>query len=358
MTTKKSTETGLTFPHPELTVIHDKPTYDSVRRLEKELYANAQTIPSLLGGGQHGHLGVVMPAAEYLVISAVAYVVPVHPGTQPVHPANSTAAQMNEANRQYDNSLTQVALHLSVVNALRQQIMGAIDTKYLIELEHPDLGFIASPHDMLEYLKTTYGDITPDDIDKNSATLTAPWNPDDPIQDLWLRIRDAQVFATRANEPIGDDAAIRHTLKALEASGVFTFALDNWRLKDDATKTMASFKEHFTKEDKERGRKLTAQTGGYHGANAADSGHPPSTPATPTPPSAHVNLGNGVKMYYCWSHGLGKNKEHTSPMCNFKKDGHVDTATANNMQGGCNLIAGPRPHHEHPPPASGTTPGS
>jgi hypothetical protein len=41
-------------------------------------------------------------------------------------------------------------------------------------------------------------------------------------------------------------------------------------------------------------------------------------------------------MYYCWSHGLGINQQHTSPMCTFKKDGHIDTATANNMQGGCN----------------------
>jgi hypothetical protein len=36
---------------------------------------------------------------------------------------------------------------------------------------------------------------------------------------------------------------MRLTIDALEASGVFDFALDNWRLKDDATKTMATFKE-------------------------------------------------------------------------------------------------------------------
>ena len=50
-------------------------------------------------------------------------------------------------------------------------------------------------------------------------------------------------------------------------------------------------------------------------------------------------------MYYCWSHGLGINKQHTSPTCTFKKDGHIDTATVDNMQGGCNRIMGP-PHQQ------------
>jgi hypothetical protein len=105
---------------------------------------------------------------------------------------------------------------------------------------------------MLAYLKTTYGNVTPNKIEKNWATLSALWNPNDDNEDLWLRIRNAQVLATIAHEPIEDATAIRLTLLSLEASGVFDFALDNWRLKDDATKTMDSFKEHFTKEDKER----------------------------------------------------------------------------------------------------------
>ena len=59
---------------------------------------------------------------------------PVHPGAQPGHQTNATAAQMTEANRLYDAALNQVALHVSVVNALRQQILGAVDNKYLMAL--------------------------------------------------------------------------------------------------------------------------------------------------------------------------------------------------------------------------------
>jgi hypothetical protein len=330
--------------------------YATMCKLQKELFANAKTIPSMLGGGHNHHLALIMTDAEYLVISAVNYDKPIHPGAQPVHQANATTAQITEANRQYDAALLQVALHVSVVNVLRQQILCAIDNKYLMALlEHPDLGYTVSPLEMLLYLKTTYRDITPAEIETNRATLCIPWNPDDDIEDLWLRISNAQMLAHHAKDKIEDPVAIRLTIGALEASGVFDFALDNWRLKDYATKTLETFKEHFNNEDKERERKLTTKTGRYHGAHGADSNHRPRTPPPSTPPttSQHVILPSGAKMYYCWSNGLSKNPQHTSPTCNFKKDGHIDTATADNVQGGCKLIGtGPRPRRERPPPGA------
>jgi hypothetical protein len=114
--TTKETTTSLTFPHPDLAIIIGKPTYATVRKLQKELYANSQAIPSTLGGGQNGHLALVMTDAEYLIISAETYDKPVHPGTQPAHQGGATSAQMTEANRLHDGKITQVSLHVSVIN--------------------------------------------------------------------------------------------------------------------------------------------------------------------------------------------------------------------------------------------------
>ena len=47
-------------------------------------------------------------------------------------------------------------------------------------------------------------------------------------------------------------------------------------------------------------------------------------------------------MYYCWTHGLGKNRKHTSATCNNKAEGHKDEATADNMMGGNNKIMSAR----------------
>jgi hypothetical protein len=203
---------------------------------------------------------------------------------------------MTEANRD-DGKITQVALHVSIINALRQQILCAVDNMYLMALEDPDLGYLVSPRDMLKHLQTMYSTITPLEIEQNRATLTSAWNPDDDIEGH--RIRDAHLLAKRTNKEILDPATIRLTVQALEASGVFDFTLNNWRLKGDAIKTLLFFKEHTNKEDSERNHKLTAKTGGYHGANGADGNRPRNTPPpNPTPTSGTIVLPNGVIMYY------------------------------------------------------------
>ena len=44
------------------------------------------------------------------------------------------------------------------------------------------------------------------------------------------------------------------------------------------------------------------------------------------------------EMFYCWTHGLGYNKEHTSATCTAPQAGHVRNATVFNKQGGnCNI---------------------
>jgi hypothetical protein len=63
----------------------------------------------------------------------------------------------------------------------------------------------------------------------------------------------------------------------------------------------------------------TAKTGGYHGANAAQGkpvspAKPPAPAPAPTKPTA-AKANNNVMVYYCWTHGVGFNKHHTSATC-------------------------------------------
>ena len=48
------------FEHERLTPIVGKPDYISLQRLKKQIKANAQEVPSTLGGGNHGMLGLVL----------------------------------------------------------------------------------------------------------------------------------------------------------------------------------------------------------------------------------------------------------------------------------------------------------
>jgi hypothetical protein len=345
---------SLIFPHAELTPIVGKPTNPSLQLLQKELYANARAVHSTRGGGANGHLALIMPDADYLVRTTVAFVPPVHPGVAPVHPPNPTGNQITEINRQFQRDIDDHQLFLTVREALKQQILLAVEYRYLQVLEDADMGFAdITPATILAHLKATYGAITQEDIEANRALLGSDINPDDPIEDLWLRIKECQRFATAANEPIPDAAAIRLVLAAIEKSGVFSSAVEKWRDKTPAAQTLPNFITLFEFENKERIRKLTAQTAGYHGAHNIDI-IPPSpgmaaavTPAATPPP--HVDLGNGLKMYYCWSHGLGKNANHTSATCENQKEGHKTHATANRMHGGNNTITSGFRSQRRPP---------
>lgn len=358
----------LTFPHPELTIVEGEPTNSSIQVLQRELYANARAIHSTRGGGAHGYLALLMPDADYLALTNIAFVAPVHPGDTPIHAAGATQPQISEANRQYLHDLTVHTEYMTVSHELKKGIIAAVDNKYLEILEDADMGYAdVTCAQMLSHLKTTYGSIVREDIDKNRNILSAPWNVDNPMEELWLRIKECQRIATAAGEPILDGTAIRLTLTVLEATGVYSWAVDKWRDLPDAQWTLVNFKNHFSKANKERIRQLTARAAGYHGANmttdipsslsvpttstpselaAAAIVTPPTNPtrarrsSTASTPSVTTN---GVSMYYCWTHGLGMNAEHTSATCSRKGDGHVDNATATNMQGGNNRIMTMRP---------------
>ena len=117
----------LTFPHPKLTPIIGTPNNTALKHLTKELYANARAIPSTRGGGGHGHLGLVMPAAEYMVVTGVAFQLPAHPGPGPVHIGAPNAATRQETIRAYDANLKELMLATTVKEEIKKQLLEAVD---------------------------------------------------------------------------------------------------------------------------------------------------------------------------------------------------------------------------------------
>ncbi len=67
------------FKHANLTKIHGEPTFESIRILQREIIVNALSVHSDLGGGAHGHIGLVLSPQEYALHSDAAYECPQHP---------------------------------------------------------------------------------------------------------------------------------------------------------------------------------------------------------------------------------------------------------------------------------------
>jgi len=345
-TTMAITTPTITFPHEELTPIVGDPSSKDIILLKKEMYTNTRSVPSTLGGGAHGHLGMIMPAASYQALTGAAFVPPVHPGPRPVYPPGATQHQIAAIKETYYLELAAFTTFSNVQEELKKQILKAVPRAYLTELEDAVFGFAdVSAAAMLAHMVTNFGTVTQEMIEDNRLLLSAEWDPTTPIHELWARTTQCQVFAADNAQPIVDAAAIGLIKAVIEKTGLFDNALDKWNDKDPAAQTLANFKTHFNAANKERLRKLKAQDAGYQEhARAATAtkqvspgGSVSSSFTTATNDANSVCLG-GVKMYYCWTHGLGTNANHTSATCRFPKDGHKTDATANNMMGGNNTI--------------------
>jgi hypothetical protein len=347
-----SSSTTFNFPYATLTPIEGKPTNTTLQLLQRQLYTNARAVDSPRGGGTHGHMAMLLSDAEYIARAGVPFVVPIHPGAAPDAAAGATAAQIAEAIRAYNQAIADVTLYNRLSAALTAQIITAVNASFLSALDDPDFGFSdVTPRAMLAHLRTEYGTMTPEELEHNRAALSEPWNLDDPIEDLWAKIANIQRVATLGLVPIPNVTVITLTLAMLEKTGLLATTTEKFRLRPVGEWTLDLFKTEFKLGNQERVRRLTAGDAGFHGAHHTSISTPVPTAAaavvTPSPaqpPPIHVSV-EGGKMYYCWTHGLGMHRNHTSATCNHKAEGHKDDATAFKMQGGNNIISSGRPRH-------------
>ena len=55
------------------------------------LYGNAASLPTTLGGGQHGHIGIIMTPQLYTTLANTPYYSPPDPGITPTHVIGASA---------------------------------------------------------------------------------------------------------------------------------------------------------------------------------------------------------------------------------------------------------------------------
>jgi hypothetical protein len=291
-----------------------------------------------------GHVGVLLDAPTYAALfNGAVYIAPINPGNQPAI-VGGTAVQIADAARAFKDQLDDAKLDHNATTLLRNLILQKVPHHLLSEIAHPVFRFAnVTPRAMLSHLRTEYATMTADEAEANRASLTAPINIDEPLTTLWTKLSMVQ-HAAPVFAPITAITAITLTLKQFKATGVFTKAVDSWTEKPAADHTMANFRTHFNKANKDRRLDLTTGAAGLHGANAATSS------TTGTAPTANSNTRTGAnnphvhptqggkKMAYCYTHGASINLSHTSATCAKRCEGHKEAATMDNMMGGCNLI--------------------
>jgi hypothetical protein len=80
------------FPHSSLPKVTGEPTFEDLKVIRRLLNTNAMSVSSYVGGGHHGHLGIIMMNEEYFAIAADVFPLPDNPGASPEVVVGMTAA--------------------------------------------------------------------------------------------------------------------------------------------------------------------------------------------------------------------------------------------------------------------------
>jgi hypothetical protein len=115
----------------EITKIDGQPMDEDLNKLIKELTNALGSVTIELGGGEHGHVGLIVKETEYITFSdgGVRYTIPANPKAYPANSNPDTAKRKQQVAEHKAKSWT------------RRKIVNAINHEWLAELESETMGF-------------------------------------------------------------------------------------------------------------------------------------------------------------------------------------------------------------------------
>jgi hypothetical protein len=280
------------FPNPVLPKIDHEPTFEDIQVTTRLLNANAISIPSMSGGGAHGHLGIIMTQVEYATISPSPWVEPFNPNAVPIIPPGTNAVDAAQMARMHAECCRIYTNRINVDQALKKLILEAYDNMYTSQLEDYLLQYAnRSALEILMHLKQTYGFINPTQLAENYNKMTAPINFQDPIETLFKQIEDGVRYANAGAQPYMEAQYVNIAFLLILNTGAIPDACRDWQRRTPLNQTWADFRREFARAQREqRIISSTASGAGYHTANVAEHYEPTPMPVDAGFTTAMANL--------------------------------------------------------------------
>jgi hypothetical protein len=259
----KRAETRDELRQESATKIHGQPTDQDITTLERELIAIAASIPTGLGGGNHGHAGLIVEAAKYLAMTQVEFTIPPNPGIYPAGlAANAAAGARARAEAEHKEEVAQYEILKGVEQALKDIILDAVEHDYLLEIEDDTLGFLnQTPRQMIDHLKARGGALDFADTKTLLSERDTEWDLSENPQVYFNRVEKAVKALTRAGITSDMNERRDMALYYFKASGEFDAAVREWENKAAADKTWINIKTfiaiEYARENKQN--KLTSK---------------------------------------------------------------------------------------------------
>ena len=184
---------------------------------------------------------------------------------------------------------------LGVERAIVQQIIAAVEPKYLRALRQPGTNRLQQCiPTILDHLFDTYGYVTPQDLQELTLRVEKLAYPSsESVDTIFAEIDKLAAIAEIAQSPITASQKINMAYIIFQKAHVYKSALARWDEHDPAAKTWDTFKTHFrlaykalrrtgaltVKDTMERQEIMNIVTDGVH--HVLNTFRPPSPPTTP-----------------------------------------------------------------------------
>ena len=230
------------------------------------------TVRSDKAGGLTGHMGLIMPAAEFALIPGftVAFAKEVHPGdvdyTTP--PAATTIVQQNDQRYEHQNELHVFEMEQMIETKIKKHIMSCFDKDIYIELKHHLLGYSnVTVEALIRHLYNEYGEKTK--LLQNKALKDLEDDYDmttNNMQLLRILQEKLKLFLDDTEQSINDGTYIKKTLGVIERSNYINKDVLKWHRRALGDRTIAHFWPFFKEAHKKQ--KLKLLQGGDEQANS------------------------------------------------------------------------------------------
>ena len=156
-----------------------------------QLKSNGRFVPSTLGSGQHGYIGVILSPVMYATLAHMQpFETPSHPDILQVD-LPATQFEISLAKTLHDESICTFQSYLLVKRVLVQQVLETIDGKYLSSLRNQITGQVPSNiRDLILHLFRVYGKITPQKLKSKYDTVESlNYSIDEPINVIFSAVK-------------------------------------------------------------------------------------------------------------------------------------------------------------------------
>ena len=217
------------FPNKKFEPIGGRPNGENLTDICDKCLENLAAVPSVLGGGQHGLAGLLLPNADYLRKTGHEFVQPEHPNDIPNLAGCATVAAERVVKEQWLAD-TKNFQRITVAEAeIKRIVVDVLDPVYLEGMRQPMTGLASiSINNIFSTLFVQYGKITSNQISSATDMCKLPWDPSTPIQVVFNRIRETQDLVTRGENPFSDAQLLKFGYDTVLKTACFNDGMKTW----------------------------------------------------------------------------------------------------------------------------------